>query len=67
MNRKLFCLALAASLAFTIGGTAQAQPASQTLRFGVEASYPPFESKTASGQLEGFDIDWVDDPIGAPD
>ncbi|CDY75443.1 Lysine-arginine-ornithine-binding periplasmic protein precursor (TC 3.A.1.3.1) [Caballeronia glathei] len=57
MNRKLFCLALAASLAFTIGGTAQAQPASQTLRFGVEASYPPFESKTASGQLEGFDID----------
>jgi len=27
------------------------------LRIGVEASYPPFESKSASGQLQGFDID----------
>ncbi|MCG5072538.1 ABC transporter substrate-binding protein [Paraburkholderia tagetis] len=37
-------------------GAAHAQSA-QTLRFGVEASYPPFESKTPSGQLQGFDID----------
>jgi lysine/arginine/ornithine transport system substrate-binding protein len=28
-----------------------------TIRFGVEASYPPFESKSPSGQLQGFDID----------
>ncbi|MBB5499629.1 ABC transporter substrate-binding protein [Paraburkholderia sp. MM5384-R2] len=28
-----------------------------TLRFGLEAQYPPFESKAASGQLQGFDID----------
>lgn len=27
------------------------------IRFGVEATYPPFESKLASGQLAGFDID----------
>ncbi|GAB7212230.1 hypothetical protein OS31_37400 [Dickeya oryzae] len=27
------------------------------LRFGLEAEYPPFESKNAKGQLEGFDID----------
>ncbi|BEV72719.1 MULTISPECIES: ABC transporter substrate-binding protein [unclassified Paludibacterium] len=27
------------------------------IRFGVEASYPPFESKTADGKLVGFDID----------
>jgi lysine/arginine/ornithine transport system substrate-binding protein len=27
------------------------------LRFGVEASYAPFESKTPSGELTGFDID----------
>lgn len=28
-----------------------------TLRFGVEAQYPPFESKAADGSLQGFDID----------
>ncbi|WP_116135828.1 ABC transporter substrate-binding protein [Trinickia diaoshuihuensis] len=28
-----------------------------TLRFGIEAAYPPFESKTASGTLVGFDVD----------
>jgi lysine/arginine/ornithine transport system substrate-binding protein len=33
-----------------------AKPLSE-LRFGVEASYPPFESKSPSGQLQGFDID----------
>ncbi|MFD1560509.1 ABC transporter substrate-binding protein [Paraburkholderia silviterrae] len=27
------------------------------LRFGVEAQYPPFESKAANGSLQGFDID----------
>ncbi|QBR03498.1 ABC transporter substrate-binding protein [Paraburkholderia pallida] len=28
-----------------------------TIRFGVDASYPPFESKSADGKLVGFDID----------
>jgi len=28
-----------------------------TLRFGIEAAYPPFESKSPSGQLVGFDVD----------
>ncbi|MBN3810042.1 ABC transporter substrate-binding protein [Paraburkholderia sp. Ac-20347] len=28
-----------------------------SLRFGVEAQYPPFESKDANGRLQGFDID----------
>ena len=54
MNWKMICFAGAASLAFTFG---LAHAESQTLRFGVEASYPPFESKTPTGQLEGFDID----------
>ncbi|MEM5312589.1 transporter substrate-binding domain-containing protein [Paraburkholderia sp. JHI869] len=27
------------------------------LKFGVDSAYPPFESKTPSGQLVGFDID----------
>ncbi|WP_396333297.1 ABC transporter substrate-binding protein [Burkholderia anthina] len=29
----------------------------QTIRFGVDASYPPFESKAPDGSLTGFDID----------
>jgi lysine/arginine/ornithine transport system substrate-binding protein len=28
-----------------------------TIRFGVEAAYPPFESKAPDGRLQGFDID----------
>src|ERR1700761_6106128 len=28
-----------------------------TVRFGVDASYPPFESKATDGKLMGFDID----------
>ncbi|HXZ09574.1 MAG TPA: ABC transporter substrate-binding protein [Paraburkholderia sp.] len=28
-----------------------------TLRYGIEAQYPPFESKGANGELQGFDID----------
>lgn len=49
---------LGAGLGMTAGAAhAQAAQAAQTLRFGVEASYPPFESKTPSGQLQGFDID----------
>jgi lysine/arginine/ornithine transport system substrate-binding protein len=28
-----------------------------TIRFGVDASYPPFESKAPDGTLVGFDID----------
>ncbi|KAA9000751.1 ABC transporter substrate-binding protein [Affinibrenneria salicis] len=31
--------------------------ADNTLRFGLEALYPPFEYKSPAGQLEGFDID----------
>jgi lysine/arginine/ornithine transport system substrate-binding protein len=31
--------------------------AASELRYGVEAEYPPFESKNAAGELEGFDIE----------
>lgn len=53
MKLKLF---LAAAVLATTAGAACAQ-SSDTLRFGIEAAYPPFESKTASGQLQGFDVD----------
>ncbi|CAM2156633.1 lysine/arginine/ornithine ABC transporter periplasmic binding protein [Paraburkholderia tropica] len=66
MNTKTIRCARAAGLAGLLAaalgttalssGVAHAQDP-QTLRFGVEASYPPFESKAPSGQLQGFDID----------
>lgn len=31
--------------------------AATELRFGLEAEYPPFESRNASGELEGFDVE----------
>ncbi|CAG9239164.1 histidine ABC transporter periplasmic binding protein [Paraburkholderia tropica] len=45
-------LALACAL-----GSLPAFADSSSLRFGVEAQYPPFESKGADGRLQGFDID----------
>ncbi|QPT14765.1 ABC transporter substrate-binding protein [Serratia rubidaea] len=51
MNTTLKTL-LAAGCLLAAGATQAAD-----LRFGVEALYPPFESKSASGELEGFDID----------
>ncbi|MFB5151016.1 ABC transporter substrate-binding protein [Burkholderia orbicola] len=52
MNRKLSLCAAAALACAAV--TAHAET---TLRFGIEAAYPPFESKTPSGQLQGFDVD----------
>ncbi|WP_024304606.1 ABC transporter substrate-binding protein [Pseudogulbenkiania sp. MAI-1] len=43
------CLALAAGSAFAKDW--------KVIRFGVDASYAPFESKAADGKLVGFDID----------
>ncbi len=60
MKRLTIRLALAGALSvlgIAGGGAACAAEASQTLRFGVEAQYPPFESKAADGSLQGFDID----------
>ena len=49
-------LALVAGAAMLVSICAQAKDWS-TIRFGVDASYPPFESKAADGKLVGFDID----------
>jgi len=35
----------------------QSAAAQQTLRFGVDPTFPPFESKDSDGSLQGFDID----------
>ena len=48
-------IALAASAAMLMLGTAQAQD--NVLKLGTEGAYPPFNNLTADGKLEGFDID----------
>ncbi|WP_373558636.1 MULTISPECIES: ABC transporter substrate-binding protein [Burkholderia] len=52
--RAVFAVALAAMAMWGEGVQAEGV---KTIRFGLEAAYPPFESKATSGQLEGFDID----------
>jgi lysine/arginine/ornithine transport system substrate-binding protein len=51
MKKLVLCLALAA-----IATGAYAKDWT-TVRFGVDASYPPFESKGPDGKLVGFEID----------
>ena len=46
------------ALFIALGMIASAQTLAQTsLRYGVESQYPPFESRNAHGELEGFDIE----------
>lgn len=54
MKRIGMLLALACACATV---TAPALAEATTMRFGVEAQYPPFESKDASGRLQGLDVD----------
>jgi polar amino acid transport system substrate-binding protein len=49
--KKLF-LAAAATLAFSASAMA-----AETLKMGIEAAYPPFNNKDASGNVVGFDVD----------
>ncbi|HEF4760510.1 TPA: ABC transporter substrate-binding protein [Pseudomonas putida] len=48
-NYKKVFLAAAVTLAFSAGAMAE------TLKMGIEAAYPPFNNKDASGQVVGFD------------
>ncbi|MFP1725475.1 ABC transporter substrate-binding protein [Lonsdalea quercina] len=51
--KKMTSLLLAGCL-FTLGSAWAEQT---TVRFGLEALYPPFEYKTPEGDLAGFDVD----------
>lgn len=53
-TRKIRLSLLTACLA---GVPLLSQAALQQVRFAVDPTYPPFESKTADGKLVGFDID----------
>src|SRR5579875_2918966 len=54
MRNRLALLAVLLSAGLI--GAAHAQ-SGKVIRFGVDASYPPFESVAPNGQLVGFDID----------
>ncbi|MFX1675397.1 ABC transporter substrate-binding protein [Paraburkholderia sp. A2WS-5] len=56
MRHLKICLALACTFGSAFGSGA-ALAGSDTLRYGLEAEYAPFESKSPSGQLVGMDID----------
>ncbi len=51
MRKLALCVALAM---MATGATAKEW---KTVRIGVDASYPPFESKAPSGNVVGFDVD----------
>ncbi|NOL49971.1 transporter substrate-binding domain-containing protein [Pelistega europaea] len=51
---KKFILGTAALAVFAAGS---AMAAEKTIRFGSDATYPPFESTTPTGEIVGFDID----------
>ncbi|WP_159990361.1 transporter substrate-binding domain-containing protein [Pelistega ratti] len=54
---KKLCLTLMLGAGLSMGGTVAAEG---VLKIGVEAMYPPFESKDANGKLVGFDIELAD-------
>lgn len=53
--RTTIKFALAATVAVLAMGAAQAQE--KTIKMGTEGAYPPFNSLSADGKLEGFDVD----------
>ncbi|KFB10113.1 ABC transporter substrate-binding protein [Nitratireductor basaltis] len=55
VSRRL-ALGLSAMAIALVSGAAQAQDKLQ-IKIGTEGAYPPFNSISASGELEGFDID----------
>ncbi len=53
ITKRTVLAAAVAVMAFGVGSAA----AQTKLRIGTEGAYPPFNSLTADGKLEGFDID----------
>ncbi len=54
MKKSILTLSV---LALCVAGSFASAKEYKELRFGVDPSYAPFESKAADGSLVGFDID----------
>lgn len=50
--KKIYALSLLVGMCASFAASAASE-----LRYGVEAEYPPFESRNSAGELEGFDIE----------
>ena len=57
MNRFTTRLRQTLIMAVVAGSAFGAQAKIDQVRFAVDPTYPPFESKTPQGKLVGFDID----------
>jgi lysine/arginine/ornithine transport system substrate-binding protein len=56
--KKIFAAGALAAMVLGLGGAIPAQAKAFTeIKFGVDATYPPFESLAPSGAFQGFDID----------
>jgi len=56
--KKILSLAALACLALSVATPSPAAAKTyKVIKFGVDATYPPFESLSPSGQFQGFDID----------
>ena len=56
--KKIFAAGALAVMVLGLAGNAPAHAKAFTeIKFGVDATYPPFESLSPSGQFQGFDID----------
>jgi lysine/arginine/ornithine transport system substrate-binding protein len=56
--KKLLAAGALAAMVLGLAGQAPAQAKAFTeIKFGVDATYPPFESLSPSGEFQGFDID----------
>jgi lysine/arginine/ornithine transport system substrate-binding protein len=56
--KKILAAGALAVMVFGLVGNAPANAKAFTeIKFGVDATYPPFESLSPSGQFQGFDID----------
>jgi lysine/arginine/ornithine transport system substrate-binding protein len=55
--KTLLALACALASVSALAADADADADAGTLRFGLEAQYPPFESKGTNGELQGLDVD----------
>ncbi|HEV7415088.1 ABC transporter substrate-binding protein [Tianweitania sediminis] len=56
LNSKPLKLAASAAV-FALSLSAAAVAQDTTIKIGTEGAYPPFNNLTASGELEGFDVD----------
>ena len=61
MKRFLLLLAVAALSVFMFTGCKKSAEESNKLVVGLNAEFPPFEYKDASGQIVGFDVDLMNE------